>query len=905
MTYLVALGLVVAVLLQAAPVSAKPISARPPRVDTGSTGGTGGLALFPSPLTIDQIIHDRGNILTTVDNWGYIGGSQYYGLPSGEWPRNSGHDYIGEIKYWMGAVDAGGDTLVANTYDDFQGLPSLISSVPQQKILLSTDTTRYYDYNLEDTTGLGNGNPAHGWRVWNADSAAWVCTQNYNPRDMIFFPGGPVSLQESHYRFNDASGGSSLMGLEMTHTVLQWNYCYNEDFVFVILDIANTSAIDYTDFAFGLYVDLDVGGPDGTGENGRLHDLVAYDSAANLAWTYDYDSYDEGWQTETGIMGTKYLETPDDIGMTGFRTGDWGLVPETDEGRFRFLDSAGFDPQLPPTDQYYIQCTRGISLEAGKTVRVVYALVAGEDSLEFRDNAELAQQLYDNYFVGPEPPPTPTLTVEASDQKVYLKWDDTAEFGTDPLSGENDFRGYKLYRSDNQGRTWGEVVEDLDNNCLAVDYEAIGDYWVSTPGDPIQHSYIDTDLFNGIEYWYTLVAYDTGAIDLGVDWLQSGFGVAGGVPNVVAVTPRDDPAGFYEAAGTVAHEYSGVVSPSAGNVIPTVFDRNALLGADYRVVFEDTPARTYWHLINVTTGDTVLANQTRSEGDPGLYEVAEGLRVVVRDADRVPLNMEQTELGGAEATLVADPGAFYGVVIEYFYGVYFGCEHYRSTYEFRYTGNSTVASAFNDTLGQGTAWSVPFEVWNTTTDQRVSLVVYDFGLDGAWDPRDLLIVVNYPYDPMEDPFVTAWPYYFNWMFGFDTTVYNPAVGDVFTIEGSPLNSPADAFTFKVDGISVATAKASLNDIRVVPDPYLVHNWSKIELSGAEPVLEFQNIPDKCTIRIYSLSGDLIKTIEHEGVSGTARWDLLSQDRQQVASGIYIYHLDSPYGEHLGRFAVIK
>jgi len=901
-TYVAIVGLLVIVLLQAGLVDARPLDVKNPR--DGGDNSTGPM-FMPSPLTVDQITHNKGNIVTTIDNWGYIGGYQFYDYPSGEWPRNSGHDYIGEIRYWMGAVDAFGDTLVANTYEDFQGLPSLISSVLQHRILLSTDTTRYYDYNLEDTVGLGYNNPAYGWRVWNADSSDWVYTRNYNSLDSVFYPGGPISLQESHYRFNDAALGTPLMGLEITHTVLQWNYCYNEDFMFVILDITNNSATDYNNFAFGLYVDLDVGGPDGTGENGRLGDLVAYDSVANLAWTYDEDSYDEGWKSKTGKTGTKYLETPDGIGMTGFRTGAWELLPDDDEGKFRSLDSVGFDAPLAPWDQYYIQCTRGISLEAGKTVRVVYALIAGQDSTGFRNNADLAQQLYDNFYVGPEPPVTPLLTATAGDRKAYLHWNDTSEASIDPLSGEADFSGYKLYRSDNQGITWGEPIYNTGNNCLTVDYETIASFKVNTPGDPIQHSFIDSGLYNGIEYWYCLVAIDTGASETGVDPLQSGFGIAGYAPNIVAVRPRSDPAGFYEAAGTVVHEYVGFDSPSEGEVIPIVFDRESLQGASYQVVFEDTPDQTYWHLINETIGDTVLVDQTRYEGDPGLYELAQGLRVVVRNADHVPQSMDQTEFGGSDTTLVADPASFYGPITEFFYGVTFGDQHYRSTYEFRYTGNNTAASAFNDTLGLGPAWSVPLEVWNTSTSQRVSLAVYDFGLDGAWDPWDLLIVVNYPYDSTVDPFAVAWPTYFSWMMGLDPAVFNPVDGDVLTIQGAPLNGPDDVFTFQADGVNPASAQASLGNIRVVPNPYMIHNWSKIETSANEGMLAFENLPDECTIRIYTLAGDLVETIRHDNADGTAWWDLMSVNNQQVASGIYIYHVESPYGEHLGRFAVIK
>jgi hypothetical protein len=50
---------------------------------------------------------------------------------------------------------------------------------------------------------------------------------------------------------------------------------------------------------------------------------------------------------------------------------------------------------------------------------------------------------------------------------------------------------------------------------------------------------------------------------------------------------------------------------------------------------------------------------------------------------------------------------------------------------------------------------------------------------------------------------------------------------------------------------------------------------------------------------------LVETVNHNDGTGAARWDLLSEHGRLVASGIYIYHVESPYGEHLGRFAIIK
>ncbi|MBD3402384.1 hypothetical protein GF420_05770 [candidate division GN15 bacterium] len=860
----------------------------------------------PSPVTVDRIIHNQGNVATTLYNFGYINGSESLGLPSGEYPRNSGHYYLAEILYWMGAVTADGDTLVANTYDDFQGLPELSLADNPYKILLSTDTNRYYDYDPGDMVGEDLGNPANGWRVWNDSLSAWVYAKNYDPANDTLVEAGPLSLQDSHYRFTDDALGSSLLGLEMTHTVLQWNYCYNEDFLFVILEITNKSGQDYTDFAFGLYCDIDVGGLDGTGENGRLADTVAFDSSENLAWIADAEGWDPGWRASTGIMGTKYLETPQDIGMTGFFTNDWALLPDNDPGRYAVINDTSYLTSLPPTDQFYVQSTRGINLQDGETIRVVYALIAGDDEEDFRANAAAAQTLYDNYFVGPQPPTTPTLSVTPGNNRVYLHWDAVAETSVDPLTGEQDFTGYKLYRSDNQGLTWGEPIYNTGNNCLTLDYETIADYSVATPGDPIPHSLVDTGLYNGVEYWYCLVAYDRADVDAGVDALQTGFGEPTQSPNVVSVTPRNHPAGWYDAAETVQHIYTGSGERSDGQVFPLVFDESALTNSTYQVTFSEDLFATYWHLVNVTSGDTLLGDQTIQNAEEGLYEITEGVRTVVTNGDRVPRSVSQTGFGSADTTLVLR--AFYGpsvVDVTSNPAYVWGDKPFRDSYELRYTGDSTIAFADDDYWYPAGIFRVPFECWNTTDNQRVSLAVEDVNANGSWESNEPLTIVNYPYDSTQYLTAVAFPYYYGFKFDLDASVYAPVVGDVLTISGAPLNGPNDTFEFTTGGVDAAVARNSLDDIRVVPDPYFVQYSAMVETAEGQSVLEFQNVPDRCTIRIYTLAGDLVNTIEHTDGSGVARWNLLSSNRQQVASGIYIYHVESPYGDHMGRFAVVK
>ena len=104
----------------------------------------------------------------------------------------------------------------------------------------------------------------------------------------------------------------------------------------------------------------------------------------------------------------------------------------------------------------------------------------------------------------------------------------------------------------------------------------------------------------------------------------------------------------------------------------------------------------------------------------------------------------------------------------------------------------------------------------------------------------------------------------------------------------------------------------MDNIYVVPDPYVVSaSWEKplFYSSGrGERRIDFVNLPQECTIRIYTMSGTLVKTLAHSSTlsDGSKSWDLITDDGLTVAFGIYIYHVDAPkIGTKVGRFALIK
>ena len=125
----------------------------------------------------------------------------------------------------------------------------------------------------------------------------------------------------------------------------------------------------------------------------------------------------------------------------------------------------------------------------------------------------------------------------------------------------------------------------------------------------------------------------------------------------------------------------------------------------------------------------------------------------------------------------------------------------------------------------------------------------------------------------------------------------------------------DVFTLqtKAGFVNNQAAKVKLDDIYVVPNPYVGAN--EIEpankLSGqnrGERRIYFENLPMKCTIRIFTLSGELVTTLEHETGYDNGRefWNLLNEDGFSVAYGVYLAHIDAPgVGEKLIKFALIK
>ena len=96
----------------------------------------------------------------------------------------------------------------------------------------------------------------------------------------------------------------------------------------------------------------------------------------------------------------------------------------------------------------------------------------------------------------------------------------------------------------------------------------------------------------------------------------------------------------------------------------------------------------------------------------------------------------------------------------------------------------------------------------------------------------------------------------------------------------------------------------MNKVYVVPNPFFVS--SGFEGFGQENAVGFYGLPAKCTIRIYSYAGQLVETIEHDEPVFSTAWFQVTRNRQDIASGVYLFVVTTPEGDQTtGKFIIVK
>ena len=155
------------------------------------------------------------------------------------------------------------------------------------------------------------------------------------------------------------------------------------------------------------------------------------------------------------------------------------------------------------------------------------------------------------------------------------------------------------------------------------------------------------------------------------------------------------------------------------------------------------------------------------------------------------------------------------------------------------------------------------------------------------------------------------------------TIPDPNGGPVRQDTITTPNVESDVGTNAVEVQMPFSPSARVGEVKVVPNPYRTDVDYTFEQGGwegyskfwseNERVIWFTHLPEVALIKIFSLTGDHVATLRHDDAARTSRgkaegqeeWNLLSDSGRAIASGIYLFTVESILGTQLGKFVIIR
>jgi len=593
--------------------------------------------------------------------------------------------------------------------------------------------------------------------------------------------------------------------------------------------------------------------------------------------------------------------------------------------------------------------TTGEPQETGETERFSMGLMYGIDQDDLFRRKKTVQQIYNASYRFAKPPEKPIIKAIPGDGIVTLYWDNRAELTYDAFYQKFNFEGYNIYRSTEFAFLENKIITDaygkptyrkpIARFDLADGVKGLHPIDVNGAlfnlGDDsgIRHSYVDTTVQNGQTYYYAVVAYDQGFTTITIEGEMEGIppsettsilrkDINGTITtdiNTAVITPRAPSAGYIAPE---INNFTGT-GPGTGKVSVIVLDPDSVKDFHtYRLEFEDSTnyhnnSHPYYSLIDYSENDTLISvKQIQSDDDQ--TNVYDGFSINIKNDNNVIINGEETgwRIGNSN------------------YLVQVGFDPRYPSYQSRridYPADFDIlftAPGIGDTALPRADFTNPNPsnvIINNLTEEidHFQFIFIDENENEIFDIDSSSVIGDAIFIAFGDSAGTpaqGWPdSRLSWSVTFIKDTLNtddhraPEVGDIFRIVTKKPFRTGEYFEFISEGqdYNLSKAQSDLDKVAVVPNPYTgAASWEPISNSvgRGERRIFFIHLPNECTIRIYTMAGKLLETIEHNSTidDGQESWDLVSKDGMDISYGIYIYHVDAPgIGETISRFAIIK
>jgi hypothetical protein len=895
------------------------------------------------------------------------------GVAGGAWPQPLHNCYIFGAGLWFGSIKARAgdpskeDTLVTFGYNPNSGGTEMSPvTVEHAEDGSGSPDDRIFVYPTDWPPA-----PRERW-VTAPELDSLVPKENFSLMDM-WYAYSDV-MPENHI-----SPGKPQF-IDVYQTVYAWNYPSNQDIFFILYHVRNAGTDTLKNCYMGAVCDADVG--DATDDMvGLLLDkyVPGADTVRNVGYVGDNNNSEAAgrdWESGTpGVFAYKFLESPigpdsTQLGMTAFKKFTIDIDPVTDAAQY--LTMAGFDYRTGvyapydsvdagPADKRFVQCSGPFTLAPGQMERLVIACIGAPyggpnqswqnrpiDSLvHLAKVANQAQFIYDQGWLLPGPPLSPNITLVPGDNQVRIVWDnlpevtpdpywlkvasDTTKPGWDPLYKGYDFQGYVVYKSRN-GSDWQILAQCDLADSITFNYPPGGDsagtpdsLWLAATDTGLFYNVRDSNVTNGFTYYYCVTAYDYNyqttlwdsthriPLDTAILILRSGLvSNFSTVPRWEAVNYVMPTTGVVTAVGDTTKPgmkwLANVVVPAqvTADTYELRFLEPAYGGSAtksiYRYVLTDL--RNDSVVIDTTSfsyvvGDTLtralpvfnglaLSCSLHLATPPQAFDSAYVLHAARYPAESVK----------ARATSISNTWAFRG-----------------SDYEIVWTAAPGYMTAKVLDVTHGGV-EVPPTRWTEPLMPSAKANGWCFVSKSLKNPSDTLTgqAANIyicggfvEFKPSGDSLASLFPMVED--------------GDTWYVVGHKAEGTAPFYNvyhaLSTPGVARTDTTYKLN-VKVVPNPYIVFNsWEK---TSEQRNVKFTHLPNECTIRIFTLAGDLVKVIKHKDtqtrpldVGGTETWDFTNESPgmsqtaasgQLIASGVYVWHVESAVGEQVGKLVFI-
>ena len=707
------------------------------------------------------------------------------------------------------------------------------------------------------------------------------------------------------------------LNIEVTERSYAWSYSYAQDFVLFDYGIRNIGRDRLRRVYMGLYVDADIYSLQ-LGNSGAQDDLCGFrekqpalylkppcppdSDIVNIAWTVDNDG-DLGqtaYPQVPHVTATRIVRTPSDSlevsfnwwisnvdasldfgpqtrrGVRDFSTGGLG-TPEGDRNKFFILSNKEFDydqPRVasigpldsiwlpPPADRVarwatgldtrYVLSFGPFDIEPGQTLPISLAYVAG---LNFHRSQ-------DNFGNLPDNPDSWYENVNFDSLGSNATW---ADWVYDNPGVDTDSDGYS-----------GEFT--LCN--LGDDSSWACDTTTDTSADP------DTSIITC--YW----AYES----VDTVWRKGD-----GVPDFRGATPPPSPAAYtyngrrglrVEAeVGRFRLRWNGVLSENTPDIFSREYDFEG-----YRVWIGRDERDASFSLLS--SWDIEDYNRYDFDETSGFFKLNESpfsleelrcLYASCGDSTWHPLNYPRYRPlvfetpGGSTRTYYFEPQDFNRSVL----------------------ANDSINATTKIRKAYADAPKPP--ILNPDSIR----VYFPNGQDSLYLTEEGFIKY-YEYELMIDSILPTVPYWIN-VTAFD---YGSPQSGLASLETSRTLMPLVAYPLpSVDYIATNNL-----EVYVYPNPYRLDDdyrsqgyEARAELNRSVDRtrrLNFANLPPKCTIRIFSLDGDMLREILHDSdpndpLANHDTWDLITRNSQQAVSGLYYWTVEDDSGHtQIGKLVII-